>query len=267
MLWVRNKETVSAKSLNAFEWVRHGMSVAEGDDLRLHHHSFRVAPDVETVHQNRRRVLESLGLHLEDLVVPEQVHGVGVGVVGGAERGRGATYKSNAIPECDALVSDSNGIVLGISVADCLPIFFVDPQHRAIGIAHSGWRGTAGRIAIHTLEVMAKAYGTRPKDCRVAIGAGISAVDYEVDERVFEAFHSEDREANGVFSPTREGYWNLNLALAVKHQLLTFNVPEFQIDVSPFTTTQKPRLFHSHRLHHDCPRMGAYIGIVGTSPL
>ena len=72
--------------------------------------------------------------------------------------------------------------------ADCVPLFFVDPVHRAIGLSHSGWRGTVGRMGKVTLELMQEQYGTDPAQVFAAIGPSICQECYEVSGDVIGEF-------------------------------------------------------------------------------
>ena len=73
-------------------------------------------------------------------------------------------------PGVDALVTDVPGVLLFLLFADCVPVYFYDPAHRAVGIAHSGWRGADRNIARATLRAMTDAFGTQPSACLAAIG-------------------------------------------------------------------------------------------------
>ena len=251
---------VCAKLLAAFSLVRHGVTL-RGPTSSPFNLSFSVTDDRDTVRSNRARACALFGFDIGDLVVPEQVHGVDVAVVGAEDRSAGALSPSTAIPGCDALVTDTPGLLLGTTVADCLPVFLLDPVRRAIGLAHSGWRGTAGRIAVRALEAMAQAFGTRPEDCLAALGPCIGLEGYEVDARVYAAFAASDACAPGVFAPTRPGHWSLDLMAAVAWQLRACGVPKAQISLAPWRTHQDTDLFFSHRLEPGCPRMGAFLGI------
>ena len=70
----------------------------------------------------------------------------------------------------DGLVTNVPGLVLVTYYADCVPLFFADPVHRAVGLSHSGWRGTVSDIAGETVKVMQERYGTNPADLLGAIG-------------------------------------------------------------------------------------------------
>ncbi len=226
--------------------------------------SFSVALDGNEVRENRIHACEGMRFKPAQLVVPAQTHGANVAVVGAADAGRGALSPDTAIPGCDALVTNTPGLLLGITVADCLPIFFLDPIHNVIGLAHSGWRGTAGRIAVRTLETMTARFGTHPAACLVAIGPGIGPDGYEVDKRVYNGFTPDDAQAEGVFTPTRPGHWRLDLFAAVTHQLKQAGVPPSNFDICPYRTDRDTKLFFSHRLVPGCGRMGAFLGMRET---
>jgi len=248
-----------APSLARFSSVRHGVTLRGGQGQV--NGSFSVARDCNDVCETRQFCCEYLGFRARDLIVPAQVHGVEVAVVGPDDRASGALSPDTAIPGCDALVTDTPGLLLGITAADCLPIFFLDPVHHAIGLAHSGWRGTAGRIAPRTLAAMGQAFGTRAKECLIAIGPGIGPDGYEVDAYVQDAFAPEDAAAPGVFFPTRPGHWALDMFAGVAHQLRACGVPDAHLDIAPWRTHRDTDLFFSHRLAPHCPRMMAFLGL------
>ena len=75
--------------------------------------------------------------------------------------------------DIDGLITNEPGVTLATFYADCVPLYFYDPTHKAIGLAHSGWRGTVGNIAKATVEAMQKAYHTDPADLIAAIGPSI----------------------------------------------------------------------------------------------
>ncbi|HZO86885.1 MAG TPA: polyphenol oxidase family protein [Chthonomonadaceae bacterium] len=250
----------AARSLEQFPFLAQGVTL-RGEPADAYNLSFSVEARREVVRRNRQAACALFDFPVESLVVPAQVHGAEVAVVGEEHQGAGALSPETAIPSCDALVTATPGLLLGITIADCLPICFFDPLHRAIGLAHSGWRGTAGRIALRTLEAMARAFGTRAQACLAAIGPGIGPDGYEVDERVHAAFDPHDAAAPGVFTPTRPGHWTLDLTAAVCHQLRLAGVPEPNIARSPWRTHRDTDLFFSHRLVPGCPRMGAFLGL------
>lgn len=110
----------------------------------------------------------------------EQVHGTGVAVVPGA-----ATIVAGdglpVVPGVDGLVTDRPGEVLGIYVADCGPIWLADRVSGAVGLLHSGKKGSEGGILTRGIGLMAERFGTRPQDLVVVLGPCIRPPHYEID--------------------------------------------------------------------------------------
>lgn len=107
------------------------------------------------------------------MATAEQVHGIGVAVVGGDE--------AFPLPGVDALATASRAICLGIYVADCAPVFFADRLGRAVAVAHSGRKGTEAGIVPATVDVLRQAFGIPAADLSVCIGPCIRPPHYETD--------------------------------------------------------------------------------------
>ena len=103
--------------------------------------SFSRGDDLECVRENYRRIGEVLGTDPEHMVASKQTHTTNIHLVTKADAGNGITRPS-VYDDIDGLATDIPGIALVTFYADCVPLYFVDPVHRAIGLAHSGWRGT-----------------------------------------------------------------------------------------------------------------------------
>lgn len=119
--------------------------------------------------ESRRR----LGFGAMPLISAEQVHDNRVAVVNSAT--------TTPVPGVDGLVTDSPGVALGIYVADCAAIYLVDPVRKAIGLLHSGKKGTELDIATVAIEKMRAQFGTEPADLIVQISPCIRPPFYETD--------------------------------------------------------------------------------------
>ncbi|MEK0451451.1 MAG: hypothetical protein RL088_3719 [Verrucomicrobiota bacterium] len=114
-----------------------------------------------------------LGLGARRYLIAEQIHGAGVATVhSGSE---------NRSPAVDALVTDDPSVALGIYVADCGPVFIVDPVRRVIGCAHSGKKGTQLGIAAATVAEMVARFGCDPSQMTAVLGPCIRPPHYEID--------------------------------------------------------------------------------------
>jgi len=152
--------------------------------------SFSRGDDRDAVYENYRRVASMLGTTEANMVCSDQTHTTNVRHVTRADAGCGVT-REKGYTDVDGLITDTPGIVLSTFYADCVPLFFVDPTNRAIGLAHSGWRGTVNRMGQVTLARMAECFGTKAKDVIVAIGPSICRDCYEVSLDVAQAFSEE----------------------------------------------------------------------------
>ncbi len=110
----------------------------------------------------------------------EQVHGVSVAVVPGAPQIT-APDGLPVVPGVDGLVTNQPGIVLSIYTADCGAIWLADRKSGAIGLLHSGKKGTAGNILGAALDLMKTEFGTRPEDVTAVLSPCIRPPHYEID--------------------------------------------------------------------------------------
>jgi copper oxidase (laccase) domain-containing protein len=124
-------------------------------------------------------VSEFAGLHAEWWRA-EQIHGTSVAVVPGSDR-INAPDGLPMVPGCDGLVTNQDGVVLAIYTADCGAIWLADRRTGAIGLLHSGKKGTEGNILGNALAVMADQFGTLPGDVSVVLSPCIRKPDYEID--------------------------------------------------------------------------------------
>jgi YfiH family protein len=150
---------------------RHGgTSPAPFDSLNLSAH---VGDDVERVNENLERVHRALGLERAATVDASQAQADQVAHVTAAQRG-------TRIKGVDGLITDAPGIPLMLHFADCVPILLYDPAHRAIGIAHAGWRGTVAKVLTNTVNAMHAAFGTESQTLIACIGPSIGPCCYEI---------------------------------------------------------------------------------------
>ncbi len=202
----------------------------------------------EAVDENFRRIAEIMDANVSDFVLPDQTHTVNVRKVTAKDKGKGIT-KSKDYTDVDGLITDERGIILAAFYADCVPLFLVDKRRRAIGLAHSGWKGTAGRIGEHMLFAMKDAFGTKPEDVFVGIGPSICKDCYEVGEDVAEAFSArfpEEMLSKILFSKGG-GKYLLDLWKANYFIFLTAGVLKEQISITDICTCCNPDYLFSHR--------------------
>ena len=149
--------------------------------------SFTRGDEENAVKDNYRRLSAAVGFSLEDIVTSDQTHTTNVQLVGAEDRGKGVT-RPRTYKDVDGMITNVPGVVLCTFYADCVPLYFVDPVHKAVGLAHSGWRGTVGKIGKVTIEKMAEQFGSDPEEIFTAIGPSICQDCYEVSEDVILEF-------------------------------------------------------------------------------
>ncbi|MCD8077891.1 MAG: peptidoglycan editing factor PgeF [Lachnospiraceae bacterium] len=226
--------------------VRHGFStrlggVSEGCCASMNL-SVRDGDTQENVTENYRRMALALGVDPERLVLSAQTHTTNVRRVTEADAGKGYLREQD-YTDVDGLITDVPGLTLVTHFADCVPLFFLDPVHRAIGLSHSGWRGTVGKMGQVTLHAMNEAFGTHPEDVLAAIGPSICRDCYEVSEDVAEAFRSifpEDVWPE-IMDEKGGGKYQLDLWAANRRILLDAGVQEKNLQVTDLCTSCNAR--------------------------
>lgn len=242
---------LSFSSYEALPYIRHMFTTREGgvskDIYASLNLSFTRGDDETAVLENYRRVAQALGTSIDHIVTSDQTHTTNVRPVGKEDLGKGIT-RPRDYKDVDGMITDQPGVLLATFYADCVPLYFVDPVHKAIGLSHSGWRGTVGRMGQATVEAMEKSFGSQPKDLLCAIGPSICQDCYEVSRDVAEAF---------IFAfPTHEkeilqagalGKYQLDLWKANEIVLTEAGVLKEHIDLAGLCTCCNSSLLFSHR--------------------
>lgn len=224
-----------------------GVSVGDFSTMNL---SFSRGDDPVSVLENYKRVSHVLQCDVNDIVCADQTHTTNVRVVTKEDCGKGVTRKKD-YTDIDGLITNVPGIVLATFFADCVPLFIVDPVHKAIGMSHSGWRGTVKKMGQETLRAMKKNYGTDPKDVHVAIGPSICQSCYEVSQDVADEFmESFGINDTNLLYQKENGKYQLNLQYANRLVFQNAGVLEENIEETDICTCCNPKMFHSHRASH-----------------
>lgn len=200
-----------------------------------------VGDDPDLVAENHRRVYAALAIADNAVVSPYQIHGNRVARVDVEDGG-------HVIPETDALITNTPGVVLLLRFADCVPVLFYDPVHHAAGLAHAGWRGVAAQVVPATVRAMVSAFDTQPQDLWAGIGPSIGPDHYAVGPEVVEAItttlQAGDAAKMGI-AQQRTGQWYLDLPGAVRAQLKQSGVGT--VDTAGICTACNTHEWYSHR--------------------
>lgn len=227
-----------------FPWVLQGTTSARSADDRLL--DFRLFGDAPAGDVVRRwsALLEETGF--VQAIHSRQVHGRAVLVHGGGGAGL------QVAPDCDGHVSRAPGVLMAISLADCVPVFVVDPERRAAAVLHAGWRGAAAGILERGLEVLQERLGSDPDVVHVHLGPSICGRCYEVGPEVHVAL--------GRREPSAPEPLDLREALAERCE--GAGVAAERITVSTLCTLCGDAPLFSHR-GGDGAR---HLGILGVRP-
>ena len=247
--------------------VVHGFSTRMGGvstgDCATMNLSFERGDAEETVRTNYELLGAAIGFKTDSLVFSKQTHTTNVRVVTEKDRGKGF-LRERDYTDVDGLITNVPGLTLATFYADCVPLFFVDPVHKAIGLSHSGWKGTVGKIGKVTVEKMTEQYGTDPKDVLAAIGPSICQNCYEVSEDVIVQFKEafEEKLWNELFYAKENGKYQLNLWRANELIFEEAGILKEHYSTTNICTCCNPGYLFSHRASHGKRgNLGAFLQI------
>lgn len=231
--------------------------------------SFNRGDNPASVLQNYERVGKVLGCSTENMVASHQTHTTNIRRVTNLDKGKGITVSRDYV-DIDGLITNEKGIALATFYADCVPLYFVDPENEAIGLAHSGWRGTVQQMGACMVKAMQEQFGSKPENLIAAIGPSICQECYEVSEEVASAFeellrsidsekvlkeifesgyyaHKGSRVRTVIEPGRKEGKYQLDLWLANAIILRNAGIPLAQIEITDICTCHNPDYLFSHR--------------------
>ena len=262
---------IQFKNLSATGIVKHGFSTRKGgvstgifSSMNL---NFKRGDDPDAVLENYRRMAAALNMRVEDMVLSDQTHTTNVRVITEEDRGKGI-LRPQDYSDVDGMITNVPGIVLVTSYADCVPLYFVDPVRKAIGLSHSGWNGTVGHIGQKTVEKMHEVYGSEPKDIVAAIGPSICQSCYEVSDDVAEAFRANFTadEAADILLDKGNGKYQLDLWKANWYVLTDAGILPEHLSVTDLCTACHPDLLWSHRkTNGQRGGLSAFLSLIDTS--
>ncbi len=160
----------------------------------------------------------------------------------------------------DSVITNRKRILIGVQVADCIPILLYDKRRKVIGAVHAGWRGTAKGILKNSITVMCEEFDSSPLDILIAMGPSIKGCCYEVGQEVIESV--ERVIGRGEYYRGIGGRNYLDLSHANMIQALSTGIPEDNIWCSEECTSCDPERFYSYRhARGSTGRQGGFIGM------
>jgi len=197
--------------------------------------------------ENRKNFFRKNGINPDGVISADLVHGNNIVII--------EDDSLNVIKDTDGLVTSSKNISLSVTVSDCIPIFFFDPEKNIIAIAHAGWRGIVNDIIIKTIKKIKK-LGSKEENIKVAVGPGINSCHFEIKEDVLNEFDNYKnfiiRREDGIF---------VDLKGIIKKQLEESGVRMDNIESDDECTYESEKYFSYRR---DKPEVTeAMIAVIG----
>ncbi|MBR1471017.1 MAG: peptidoglycan editing factor PgeF [Lachnospiraceae bacterium] len=200
--------------------------------------------------ENCSLLLSKLGISAGDMVMAEQEHTNKVRTVSRKDGGD-MVLRGSPVGAYDGMVTDEKGLLLATVEADCVPVYLYDPLRQAIGMVHSGWRGTVEQIAPNAVSRMAAEYGSRPEDIVAVFGPCICAECYEVGTELIDIFSAQysKEELNSIFledlsfaRQEKGAKVHLDIRSAIRISLLQSGLTEDNIKDVGRCTKESPEL-------------------------
>jgi polyphenol oxidase len=211
----------------------------------------------ENIAENRRRFLSVFDKNYA-LASCWQIHSADVRTVRDLADAKDGNFKM------DALVSDAEGVLLGVKTADCVPVLVGDFKTKAFAAIHAGWRGTVQSIVVRAIEKLKENYGANPRDLICAIGPAATCKNYEIGQDVIDAFREKFPDSEHLFTPTKENHALIDLHTANKQQLLSIGVCAENIYTAPLCTMERNDLFFSYRIEKKIyGKTGRLMSVIG----
>ena len=248
---------ITFRKFDGLDFIKHGFSTRLGGVSKGIYESmdltFTRGDDPDAVRENFRLIGRALDIRPEDMVYAMQTHTTNVIEATKSECGMGV-IKDRCFSDIDGFVTNTPGVALVTTYADCVPIFLADPVKRAIGLSHSGRRGTVNNIADVTVKKMPSLYGSNPADIIAFVGPSICRNCYEVGSDVADVFAARygEKVFDGILYPAApdrpfDGKFRLDLHRANVVNLLAAGLLEENIGVTDICTCCNPGLLFSHR--------------------
>jgi YfiH family protein len=215
---------------------------------------------LHNVEGNRSLLTRAFGINQDALVTVKQVHGSDILVINEPNE----DYSHFLGLEGDAIITNQPDVMIGVCVADCVPILLLDPEKKVIAAVHAGWQGTAARLVSKTVNGMRSEFGSDPACLQAAIGPCIQKCCYEVDGPVREAFLQGGIIWDSCAEQRHPGKWQLDMAAANRELLLQAGLPTDAIQLSGQCVCCHSEQFFSYR--RDQGESGRQMGFIMLNP-
>ncbi|MCX7715014.1 MAG: peptidoglycan editing factor PgeF [Clostridia bacterium] len=197
----------------------------------------------ENVLANFKIICDEIDVNYRNLVFSNQVHDDKIYKADKKDIGKGI-FRESDILGIDGLICGESRVPIVTFYADCVPLFFLDKENKAIGLSHSGWKGTVKKIAKKTIEAMMNEYGSKSEHILAAIGPSIGKCHFQVGDDVADVF----LEVFGLeVLDKRDGKYHVDLKKAILMQFEEMGIPKNNIACADICTYCRSDLLFSHR--------------------
>jgi YfiH family protein len=215
--------------------------------------------DEEHIRQNCEALCRLLNITDDRLIMPHQTHEARVACIDETFTALPPAERLAALEGTDALMTNLQGVCIGVSTADCIPVLLHDPQQGAVAAIHAGWRGTVARIVEKAVRTMTDVYASHPENIIAQIGPGISLDSFEVGQEVYNQFQAAGFNMEEISK--KYSKWHIDLPVCNRQQLLSMGIKENHIFDCAICTYQHCDTYFSAR------RLGIHSGRIFTGIL
>ena len=202
----------------------------------------------EHVKANRLLFCKHMGVTPERFFMPRQTHGDNVLKIDDDFLKLPKRSQMCLLEGVDALITDRKRVCIGISTADCVPVFLYDSAKQAVAVIHAGWRGTIARIVTKAFLMMQDVYQSDRKDLYAVIGPCISQANYEIGDELYDLFEKSRFPVDRLFEKEAAALkWHLDLRESNRWLLMEMNIPAQHIEVSDICTYDQSDIYFSAR--------------------
>ena len=244
------------EKLKQFPELIHGTTLKNNIFPYMFSFALHTGEDNSEISKNRNFLIEKLEIDKDfDIALASQTHSSNIVIIE-TSKTLGWRDHSDAIQDCDALITNQKNILIGVLTADCVPILLFDSSKKVVASVHAGWKGSSNEILLKTVCKMQEAFGSDPEDLCAVIAPSIGACCYEVGLDVANNFQDDTKK-----QLSNEKYM-LDLKRANYNQLINAGLKSENIEISERCTSCENDTFFSFRKENGCSgRFLSFIGI------
>ena len=208
---------------------------------------FNSSDEANNVYENHKIMFNAAGFDINSVVRVKQVHGNNI-ITATKDSIVSDLSDINLLVQADGIITKESGITLVTSHADCLPIYIISLEKKAVCLLHSGWRGTVNGISKNAINKMCFEFGCNKDKILCAIGPSIGYCCFEVDYEVYEHFYSlKNLDHSAFIRKKSNGKFNINLSEVTRQMLIESGIKNENIIISDICTCCSSDLLFSHR--------------------